>query len=144
MRRRTGGAHTRRRFRGAHASTGSSRSALDYRGVTVHEIPPNGQGIAALIALGILRAFRPRSLPPDSVASQHLQIEAMKLAFADAYRYVGDHRARWTFRPSALLDRGYLACARAADRSHRGRRISEPAIRRAAARFISAPPTPAG
>ena len=50
----------------------------------MHEIPPNGQGIAALIALGILEHFDLASLPPDSVASQHLQIEAMKLAFADA------------------------------------------------------------
>jgi gamma-glutamyltranspeptidase/glutathione hydrolase len=38
--------------------------------------PPNGQGIAALMALGILRAFDLKSLPPDSIESQHLQIEA--------------------------------------------------------------------
>jgi gamma-glutamyltranspeptidase/glutathione hydrolase len=50
--------------------------ALDYASSSVHEIPPNGQGIAALIALGILRAFDLASLPPDSLASQHLQIEA--------------------------------------------------------------------
>ena len=64
--------------------------AHDYRGYTLHEIPPNGQGIAALIALGILENFDLASLPVDSVAVQHLQIEAMKLAFADAYRYVAD------------------------------------------------------
>ena len=58
----------------------------------MHEIPPNGQGIAALMALGILEHFDLAALPPDSVASQHLQIEAMKLAFADVYRYVGDPR----------------------------------------------------
>ena len=46
----------------------------DYRGYTLHEIPPNGQGIAALIALGILEKFDLASLPVDSTASQHLQI----------------------------------------------------------------------
>ena len=57
--------------------------AKDYRGHTLHEIPPNGQGIAAQIALGILQHFDLATLPVDGVASQHLQIEAMKLAFAD-------------------------------------------------------------
>ena len=80
---------------------------LDYAGATVREIPPNGQGIAALIALGILREFDLAALPPDSLESQHLQIEAMKLAFADAYRYVSDPRTM-EFAPSALLDPGYL------------------------------------
>jgi gamma-glutamyltranspeptidase/glutathione hydrolase len=62
----------------------------DYRGYTVHEIPPNGQGIAALIALGILQNFDMASLPVDSADSVHLQIEAVKLAFADATAYVAD------------------------------------------------------
>ena len=82
--------------------------ALDFAATTVHEIPPNGQGIAALMALGILRAFDLDSLAPDSVESQHLQIEAMKLAFADAYRYVSDPRTM-EFTPAALLDPDYLA-----------------------------------
>jgi gamma-glutamyltranspeptidase/glutathione hydrolase len=88
-----------------------------YAGVDVHEIPPNGQGIAALIALGILGRFDLASLAPDSVESQHLQIEAMKLAFADAYRFVADPAAM-SVPPSSLLDPAYVA-ARAAriDRS---------------------------
>jgi gamma-glutamyltranspeptidase/glutathione hydrolase len=49
----------------------------DYRGHTLHEIPPNGQGIAALIALGILEKFDIASLPVDSVESQHLQFESI-------------------------------------------------------------------
>ena len=57
---------------------------------TLHEIPPNGQGIAALIALGILKHFDLAAMPVDGVDSQHVQIEAMKLAFADAYRFVAD------------------------------------------------------
>jgi gamma-glutamyltranspeptidase/glutathione hydrolase len=80
----------------------------DYRGHTLHEIPPNGQGIAALIALGILDQFDLASLPVDGVASQHLQIEAMKLAFADVYKYVGEPKTM-RLTPAQMLDDGYLA-----------------------------------
>jgi gamma-glutamyltranspeptidase/glutathione hydrolase len=78
-----------------------------YRGYTVHEIPPNGQGIVALIALGILEQFDMSSLAADSADSVHLQIEAVKLAFADAQVYVGDidHMA---LVPERLLDKEYL------------------------------------
>jgi gamma-glutamyltranspeptidase/glutathione hydrolase len=62
----------------------------DYRSLTLHEIPPNGQGIAALIACGILSHFDIASLQPESAEAVHLQVEAMKLALADAYRYVAD------------------------------------------------------
>lgn len=82
--------------------------ARTYRGYTLHEIPPNGQGIAALIALGILSNFDLSSLPVDSAASQHLQIEAMKLAFADVYRYVADPLAMQV-TPEQMLDDAYLA-----------------------------------
>lgn len=79
----------------------------DYRGYTVHEIPPNGQGIAALIALGILDKFDVRALTVDRIESQHLQIEAMKLAFADVYRYVADPRSM-EVTPEQMLDDAYL------------------------------------
>ncbi|MDE2288718.1 MAG: gamma-glutamyltransferase family protein [Burkholderiales bacterium] len=79
-----------------------------YRGYDVHEIPPNGQGIAALIALGILDRFDLAGLPVDSVDSQHLQIEAMKLAFADIYRYVSDPRSM-EVTPQEMLSDAYLA-----------------------------------
>jgi gamma-glutamyltranspeptidase/glutathione hydrolase len=82
--------------------------AQDYRGHTLHEIPPNGQGIAALIALGIVRHFDIASMPVDGVDSQHLQIEAMKLAFADTYRFVADGRSM-EFACEHLLDDAYLA-----------------------------------
>src|SRR5439155_21954772 len=80
---------------------------MDYRGYTLHEIPPNGQGIVALIALGILANFDLRSHPVDGADSVHLQIEAVKLAFADAWRYVADID-HMDVRPQALLDKKYL------------------------------------
>jgi gamma-glutamyltranspeptidase/glutathione hydrolase len=92
----------------AHTADWVTPLALPYRDVTVHEIPPNGQGIAALIALGILDNFDLAPAPADSAATQHLMIEAMKLGFADAYRYVGD-RSTMAVAPEALLDRDYLA-----------------------------------
>jgi gamma-glutamyltranspeptidase/glutathione hydrolase len=81
--------------------------AQNYRGYTLHEIPPNGQGIAALIALGILENFDLASMKVDGVDSQHLQIEAMKLAFADVYRYVADPK-HMEVTPSQMLDPAYL------------------------------------
>ena len=101
-----GGAHAMADFE-THTIDWVTPLAIDYRGITVHEIPPNGQGIAALMALGMLEAFDLRALAPDSVESQHLQIEAMKLAFADVHRYVGD-ASTMRVAPGALLDRGYL------------------------------------
>ncbi len=64
--------------------------STEYRGYELHEIPPAGQGLAALIALGILRNLPLAEAPVDSADSLHLQIEAMKLAFADVYRYCAD------------------------------------------------------
>jgi gamma-glutamyltranspeptidase/glutathione hydrolase len=80
----------------------------NYRGYTLHEIPPNGQGIAALMALGILEHFDLASMKVDSVESQHIQIEAMKLAMADLYRYVSDGRTM-EVTPAQMLDAAYLA-----------------------------------
>jgi len=80
----------------------------DYRGYTLHEIPPNGQGIAALIALGILDKFDVASLPVDGADSQHLQIEAMKLAFADVYKYVAEPSSM-DVTVDQMLDDAYLA-----------------------------------
>ena len=80
----------------------------DYRGYTLHEIPPNGQGISALIALGILDKFDMAGLPVDGVDSQHLQIEAMKLAFADTYKYVAEPSSM-EVSPAQMLDDAYLA-----------------------------------
>ena len=91
----------------AHRADWVGTISGDYRGYTVHEIPPNGQGIVALIALGILEHFDMASLPVDSADSVHLQIEAVKLAFADAQAYVSDADFM-TVSPNALLDADYL------------------------------------
>ncbi|MDP9046228.1 MAG: gamma-glutamyltransferase family protein [Pseudomonadota bacterium] len=80
-----------------------------FAGHTVHEIPPNGQGIAALMALGMLERLDLGRFPVDSVESQHLQIEAVKLAFADTYRWVADARSMTEVSAADLLSDGYLA-----------------------------------
>ena len=82
--------------------------AQRYRGFTLHEIPPNGQGIAALMALGMLEHFDIRSVGLDTAAAAHLQIEAMKLAFADLHAHVADPR-HMQCSTAQLLDPDYLA-----------------------------------
>ncbi|MCK6626400.1 MAG: gamma-glutamyltransferase family protein [Anaerolineae bacterium] len=83
-----------------------------YRGYEVWEIPPNGQGLAALLALALLEGTDLPTHPHGSTASLHLQIEAMKLAFADAQRYIADPE-QVTVPVAGLLDPAYLAARRA-------------------------------
>ncbi|MDY6784562.1 MAG: gamma-glutamyltransferase [Cyanobacteriota bacterium] len=80
--------------------------STNYRGLTVWEMPPNTQGLAVLLALNILEGFDLQSFPRESVESYHLQIEAMKLAFADVNRYVGDPNFL-EFPVEKLLDKTY-------------------------------------
>lgn len=61
-----------------------------YRGARLHEIPPNGQGLAALVALGVLEHFDLSKYEPDAVDSIHLQLEAMKIGFAVAHQEIAD------------------------------------------------------
>jgi gamma-glutamyltranspeptidase / glutathione hydrolase len=63
-----------------------------YRGWTVYELPPNGQGMAALEMLNIMEVTPASPDGPSSVAELHKKIEAMKLAYADLYRYNADTR----------------------------------------------------
>lgn len=64
----------------------------DYRGWRIYELPPNGQGLAALEMLNIMEAFPPAPDGALSAAEQHKRIEAMKLAYADLYRFCADPR----------------------------------------------------
>ena len=82
--------------------------SMEYRGLTLHEIPPNGQGITACIALGILKHFDIAQYDPDAPECLHLQIEAMKLAFRDAHRFIADPAFMDTTN-EAMLDEEYLA-----------------------------------
>jgi gamma-glutamyltranspeptidase/glutathione hydrolase len=90
----------------AHQADWVEPISTNYRDLTVWEIPPNTQGIAALMALDILEGFDLDRYPRESVESYHLQIEAMKLAFADVHRHAADPR----FMEVAiehLLDKAY-------------------------------------
>ena len=79
-----------------------------YEGHDVYELPPSGQGIAALMALRMIELRGVSSFKVDSVDGHHLQIEAMKLAFADVYRYVSDP-STMSVSPTDMLSDGHLA-----------------------------------
>ncbi len=81
--------------------------SVAYRDVEVHEIPPNGQGLAALIALGVLACFDLGTHPVDSADSLHLQIEAMKIGFALAACHIADPRCM-RVTPADLLAPDFL------------------------------------
>ena len=100
-----GGVHQRADF-ATHRSQWVDPISTDYRGYQVCEIPPNGQGLAALMALNILESFAPEEL--GSPASLHLRIEAVKLAYADRGRYIADPDFE-NVPVDSLLDKRYAA-----------------------------------
>ncbi|SEK77252.1 gamma-glutamyltransferase 2. Threonine peptidase. MEROPS family T03 [Roseovarius nanhaiticus] len=91
----------------AHEADWCGTIQMPFRGAELHEIPPNGQGIAALIALGLVDRTAVADYGPDDPIALHLQIEATKLALADTAAHVGDPKAM-AFGPEALLADGYL------------------------------------
>jgi gamma-glutamyltranspeptidase/glutathione hydrolase len=96
----------------AHESTWDKPISTTYRGYRVWECPPNGQGLAALLALNILEGFDLREHAPLSATRWHLLIEALRVAFADTRWYVADPQ----FSPApleALLSKKYAAERRA-------------------------------
>lgn len=101
--------------------------SVSYEGYTLHELPPAGQGVAALQMLKMLEGFDLQAMGHDSPEYLHTLIEAKKLADADLARYVADPE-HMDVRPEALLDADYLAGRarlidpnRAADRPDPGR-----------------------
>ena len=89
--------------------------STEYRGWKVYELPPNGQGIAALEMLNILSLFPLANYEPRGVEELHTQIEAQKLAYADLQRYVAD--PRFSKVPvEGLLSMDYARERREADR----------------------------
>ena len=91
-----------------HRSTWDEPIHTDYRGLTVYECPPNGQGLTALIALNIVEQFDLASRPWDSPERLHLMVESMRLAWADAHEYIADMR-RADVPVEKLLSKDYAA-----------------------------------
>jgi gamma-glutamyltranspeptidase/glutathione hydrolase len=79
-----------------------------YRGWTVYEMPPNGQGIGALEMLNIMEHFDLHSFGLNSTRALHVQIEAKKLAYADVIRYIADPKAA-KLPVSGMLSKEYAA-----------------------------------
>jgi len=86
-----GGTHTLEDFRDFQPQWAEPISTT-YRGWTVYELPPNGQGIAALTMLNIMEQFPLGQYAHNSADALQVMIEAKKLAYADMYKYVGDPR----------------------------------------------------
>jgi len=82
----------------AHTSTWEAPISVTYGGLRIWECPPNGQGLAALLALNILNGFDLAGMAALSAQRWHLMIEAMRLAFADTRWYVADP----AFNPAPL------------------------------------------
>ncbi len=87
---RAGGGLLRAADLASHLTDFSPTISVGYRGYRLHEIAPNGQGLAALVALGILERRDFSNLSPDCPDVLHIAIEAIKLGFADAHAHVCD------------------------------------------------------
>jgi gamma-glutamyltranspeptidase/glutathione hydrolase len=122
MSQKTGGLFTLDDFT-AHRSEWVEPLSTDYRGVRVFELPPNGQGITALMLLNILENFDLRAMGRDSADFWHTMVEAKKLAYEDRARFIADP----AFHPTSvdwLLSKGYAReRARQIDRARAAERI---------------------
>jgi gamma-glutamyltranspeptidase/glutathione hydrolase len=92
----------------SHTAEWVTPLGVPFADARLHELPPNGQGLAALIALGIVGELPLPNRGPDDPDAVHLQIEAMKAAFADCRRHLADPR-RMRIDPAELLAPARLA-----------------------------------
>ena len=96
----------------AHQATWGTPIRTTYRGVEVWEHPPNGQGLAALVALNIVEGHDLAAMGYFEPARWHIMIEAMRMGMADAARYVADPQMAHV-PVSGLLAKEYAARRRA-------------------------------
>jgi len=105
----------------AYSSEWVEPISIDYRGWRVYELPPNGQGMAALEMLNIMQTRQPAAGGAFSPEEMHKRIEAMKLAYSDVHRYVADPRTydspvaqllskEYTMKRAALIDWNKANC----------------------------------
>lgn len=102
----------------AHESTWEEPISTSYRGWRIWECPPNGQGLTALIALNILEGFDLSDFPSLSAQRLHLEIEALRLAFADSRWFVADPATN-PAPVSQLLSKEYAASRRSLIHPHK-------------------------
>ncbi|MEO7076063.1 MAG: gamma-glutamyltransferase, partial [Ktedonobacterales bacterium] len=91
-----------------HTSDWVEPITTSYRGYDVWEMPPSTQGLATLLTLNILEGYELSQFPRESVENFHLQLEAMKLAFADVHHFVADP-AHAHVPVAELLSKSYAA-----------------------------------
>jgi len=122
---RAEGGHLRKADFEQHTSTWVDPVSVNYRGYEVFELPPNGQGVAALQMLNLLEGFDLRAMGRNSVEALHVMIEAKKLAFEDRARFYADpafHRTPLAW----LLSKDYARERRALIKTDRAARVVEP------------------
>jgi len=122
---RAEGGHLRKVDFEQHTSTWVDPVSVNYRGYEVFELPPNGQGVAALQMLNLLEGFDLRAMGRNSVDALHVMIEAKKLAFEDRARFYADptfHRTPLAW----LISKDYARERRALIKSDRAARVVEP------------------
>jgi gamma-glutamyltranspeptidase / glutathione hydrolase len=105
--RRHGGTHAEKDF-AEYSSEWVEPISTTYRGWTVYELPPNGQGLAALEMLNIMETFPLDKTGLNTAATLHAMIEAKKLAYADLIRYIGDPKFS-TLPVKQLLSKDFAA-----------------------------------
>ena len=126
-----------------HTSTWVEPVSTNYRGYDVFELPPNGQGIAALQILNVLEGFDLRAMGFNSAQTLHTMIEAKKIAWADRAKFYAD--PEFSKIPLAgLISKGYATDAPQTgsirNRAAKRRRLEPGAQGRRHVIYITVPP----